>query len=473
MSRFLPNLYVDQAMKKLGMQDDSLQVKIKKYTEVGVKRLAELQNPDGSWGWWGGNKGDGRMTAYVMGGLNYALRHGYKINKESYNKGREALKRMFNQGSESLNTVADMAHTYYLIWQEKDQLLGKKVSELYKGRKNLSTQARALLLEICHGLGQKERIKTILAGLEKIATTTGKYNYWTGTRSYWWHSQDIEATALVLRALMLSRPRHRFIPGIVSYLSLKRRRGYWVSTKTTAKVINALSLYLEGTGELDPEYTGKIIADGKELRSFTVTKKDLKNWQGTIKYQAAGSGLDHEFVMSKNGQGRLYYTITLSYCNQEEIISAQGKELTLTRKYTRLVYTKDKEGEWVIKRKPFKGSLKTGEELEVSVTLKSNGNYEHLLLEDFFPQGTEVEKKEPEYYSRWCRWWYWDYSHSEARDDRMVYFLDYVYSGERTFTYILRAETPGLFHALPSVAQLMYNPEIQGNSKEDIITITE
>ncbi len=85
----------------------------------------------------------------------------------------------------------------------------------------------------------------------------------------------------------------------------------------------------------------------------------------------------------------------------------------------------------------------------------------------------EVEKKSQEYYDRWCRWWFWDYTYSEARDDRMVFFLDDVQKGKHTFTYILRAETPGLFHALPAVAQPMYNPEIQGNSQEDIITITE
>jgi len=85
----------------------------------------------------------------------------------------------------------------------------------------------------------------------------------------------------------------------------------------------------------------------------------------------------------------------------------------------------------------------------------------------------EVLKKPQDWYSRWCGWWYWGYTHSEARDDRMVYFLDYVPAGERVFTYLLRAETPGNFSALPARAELMYQPSIGGNSGETSVEIGE
>jgi uncharacterized protein YfaS (alpha-2-macroglobulin family) len=254
-------------------------------------------------------------------------------------------------------------------------------------------------------------------------------------------------------------------------LSVNRTRGYWVSTKTTAGVIRALALYLEQTGETDPDFQGTILANSRELKSFKVTKKDLNNWQGRIEYMADKE--EYQFVLKKSGKGLIYYTISLLYTLNEYPIKARGEQLTVKRKYTRLVYKMNKNGDWIVKRKPFGSTIKRGEELEVQVTLDASGSYEHLVLEDFFPQGMEVEKKSQDYYDRWCHWWFWDYTHREARDDRMVFFLDDVRKGKHIFTYILRAETPGLFHALPAVAQLMYNPEIQGNSEEDIITITE
>jgi uncharacterized protein YfaS (alpha-2-macroglobulin family) len=472
MSRFLPNLYVDQALQKLNMQDDSLHTLILKYTEKGVERLTQLQNHNGSWGWWGSSgSGDGRMTAYVISGLSYAKQHDYKINNESYQQGIRALQDMVSKFAKEHNTLSQMIYALYLT---KIPLSGNEtnwVNMLYDGRSNLSVQSLAYLLEILDGSGKKDQVATIEKLLLSKAQISGSHVYWSGDQSYWWHNQDIETTAGVLYALLKINTNFKELPGIVNYLSIKRTRGYWVSTKTTAKVIRALALYLEQTGETDPDFQGTILANNRALKSFKVTKKDLNNWQGRIEYMADKK--DYQFVLKKSGKGVLYYTVSLLYTLKECPIIARGEQLTVQRKFTRLVYTMKKNGDWIVERKSFNGAIKRGEELEVHVTLNANGRFEHLVLEDFFPQGMEVEKKSQDYYNLWCRWWFWDYTHSEARDDRMVFFLDNVQKGKHTFTYILRAETPGRFHALPAVAQLMYNPEIQGNSQEDIITITE
>jgi uncharacterized protein YfaS (alpha-2-macroglobulin family) len=475
MSRFLPNLYVDQAMQKTGLKDDSLHARILEYTREGIKRLTQMQNSDGSWGWWGSNQGDGRMTSYVLSGLWYAKNHGYAIDEKSFAQGCGALLELFSaekKGDKNdLENLAVMTYPLYLVQQDQDNLLPGLVDKLYAGRNELSSQSLGLLLEILHGLGQKERTAVVLALLEKKAVRTQTQVYWTGSSSYYWHSQDVEASAGILKALLRVKPDHPSLPGLVKYLSIKREHGYWVCTKTTAQV--ALSEYVVKTGEMAPDYQASILVNGQEVKSFKAAKSDLKNWQGTMEYLVKPDVLDHEFVVRKKGKGVVYYTISLLYCAQEDTIRARGKNLKVTREYTRLVYGMGKDEEWEVKREPFKGTLKSGEELEVKITLTSDSHYEHMMLEDFFPQGMEVEKKTQDYYNRWCHWWFWGYANSEARDDRMVFFMDYVWQGERVFTYILRAETPGLFHALPAQAQLMYNPEVRGNSKEDFVRITE
>ncbi len=472
MSRFLPNLYVDQALQKLNMQDDSLHTLILKYTENGVERLTQLQNHNGSWGWWSNSgSGDGRMTAYVISGLIYAKKNDYKINDESYRRGIRALQDMVPKYAQEHNTLSQMIYALYLTKIPLSENETNWVNILYDDRAKLSVQSLAYLLEILDGSGKKDQAATIKKLLLSKAQISGSHVYWAGDQSYWWHNQDVEVTAGVLYALLITNTSFKELPGIVNYLSVKRTRGYWISTKTTAKVIRALALYLEKTGEIDPDFQGTILANSRELKSFKVTKKDLNNWRGRIEYMADKK--DYQFVLKKSGKGVLYFTVSLLYTLKECPIMARGEQLTVQRKYTRLVYTMKKNGDWIVERKSFNGTIKRGEELEVQVILNANGRFEHLVLEDFFPQGMEVEKKSRDYYDRWCRWWFWDYTHSEARDDRMVFFLDNVQKGKYTFTYILRAETPGLFHALPAVAQLMYNPEIQGNSHEDIITITD
>jgi hypothetical protein len=53
----------------------------------------------------------------------------------------------------------------------------------------------------------------------------------------------------------------------------------------------------------------------------------------------------------------------------------------------------------------------------------------------------------------------------------MVWFLSNVHPGTTTFTYLLRAERPGLYHALPARAELMYDPKVKANSAESVVRI--
>ena len=46
-------------------------------------------------------------------------------------------------------------------------------------------------------------------------------------------------------------------------------------------------------------------------------------------------------------------------------------------------------------------------------------------------------------------------------------------AGERTFTYLLRAETPGNYRILPTSAELMYFPEVRGNGKPVRVKIAD
>ncbi len=307
------------------MRDDSLHIRILKYTETGVERLAQLQNQNGSWGWWGGSgSGDGRMTAYVISGLSYAKQHDYKIDNESYRRGIDALQDMVPEYAKEFNTLSQMIYALYLTKEPLSENLLKWVNKLYNSQAKLSVQSLADLLEILDGIGEKDQAATIKKLLLSKAQTTGQHMYWSGDQSYWWHNQDVETTAGVLYALLITNSSYKELPGIVNYLTVKRTRGYWVSTKTTAKVIRALALYLEHTGETDPDFQGTILANNRELKSFKVTKKDLNNWQGRIDYMAAEK--DYQFVLKKSGKGVIYYSVSLLYTLKEYPIKARGEQ---------------------------------------------------------------------------------------------------------------------------------------------------
>ena len=52
-------------------------------------------------------------------------------------------------------------------------------------------------------------------------------------------------------------------------------------------------------------------------------------------------------------------------------------------------------------------------------------------------------------------------------------FIDHLKEGVWQIRYEMRAETPGVFHALPVLGEAMYVPEIRCNSVEARITVAE
>jgi uncharacterized protein YfaS (alpha-2-macroglobulin family) len=65
---------------------------------AGLKRLAEFQHADGSWGWWKDDSGDLYMTAYVVTGLALAQECDVKLPKGMVQRGRDWLVGQVSQG---------------------------------------------------------------------------------------------------------------------------------------------------------------------------------------------------------------------------------------------------------------------------------------------------------------------------------------------------------------------------------------
>jgi hypothetical protein len=98
----------------------------------------------------------------------------------------------------------------------------------------------------------------------------------------------------------------------------------------------------------------------------------------------------------------------------------------------------------------------------------SDNDYTYIVFEDMKPAGCEPvalrsggERQEG----------FW--SHMELRDEKVEFFVADLRRGEHLLRYRLRAEVPGVFHALPSSVQAMYAPELRGTGDEYIMTIVD
>ena len=58
-------------------------------------------------------------------------------------------------------------------------------------------------------------------------------------------------------------------------------------------------------------------------------------------------------------------------------------------------------------------------------------------------------------------------------DEKVVIFTHNIDQGKHLLRYRLRAEIPGVFHALPTKFYAVYVPELKSNSNEHVINIVD
>ena len=243
------------------------------------------------------------------------------------------------------------------------------------------------------------------------------------------------------------------------------------STKDTAAVIFALAEHMEASGELHPDFEARVTVNGEVLKDVTMRGNALEVEPVVVDVPLTKirGGANVIRIERQGSVGNLYYSATLGYYTSGESLGATGDSLRVTREYFRLV-PKDEENLLEFVRVPLRGEVRSGEEIEVRLTLEADSEFDYLMLEDFFPAGCEVVEDKADLDQRYRYWWSY-VSNREARDEKMVFFNQYVTTGKLSFVYTLRAETPGAFHVMPARATLMYEPEVMGTSKEEHVSI--
>jgi len=68
-------------------------------------------------------------------------------------------------------------------------------------------------------------------------------------------------------------------------------------------------------------------------------------------------------------------------------------------------------------------------------------------------------------------WWY--FTHSELRDEKVALFATYLGRGTYEYTYLMRASVPGHFLTMPTYAYEMYFPEVFGRGDGGTFTVSE
>jgi alpha-2-macroglobulin len=512
MSSFLPDILVAQAVKELGLKAPAPSVELESKIAAGLQRLYQFQHDDGGWGWWETDETHPFMTAYVVAGLAQARDAGYTIDEERLERGRESLVMQLNENQNAVPAI--LAYMIYAL--ETSLKPGMPLSQaLEETRKELpanisyATQQRLrqnslyngdlapklldnvansgdqlspygdALLALAFDRMNDPRAQEFVKSLEQTVKIEGPYASWKSGREYMLDfstDNSFEATAFAVKALAHLDAKSELLPKAARWLIDRRSDGYyWTSTEQTATAIFGLTDYLKVSGELKPNYKLEVYVNGRKLAERQVTEKDVQNpLPITVTADAAQLHAGANQVrITKSGPGVLYWSAFTSYFTSRSKPAPVGATaLNLVRQYFKLVPEKD-GNQIVYTEQPIQGPLKSGDVIEVRLTVSATGDENYLQIEDPIPAGFEFAQQEGLYpLKQQPPWWDFYYTRREFHDDRAALFSTTFRRGQGQFHYLLKAVEPGTYQANPARVLSMYDPARQSSTSSMTVTIT-
>ena len=489
-NRFIPLLAVHTLINEKGaghLIEDKYKKNLNAFVLEGISRVQSMQNDDGSWGWFAGDRGNEFLTCYALSSLKRAEQMGFKISKQTVDSGLAAVYRMMNAKNNKgyVSGYAELANLLYVY-----SLYGKWNHELYaelSKRKPVSYESAFVINALTvKNIERDKQFKSknidvadeIDKAKKALLDSASKDEYgivWKSSYNPWsWQGNDSEMTAHALSALCRLKGNDDLKAQIVLSLSKRANGGIWVSTKGTGNVILSLCDYFDGVKDIGAEASEiKVLINGKNQVNIKYDPADksavsdrltryvkLSGEKGPVSFESSSAGGKGSTV-SVTVEGTLKFNpkgFTSIFKSNERSLSALNNGIDISRTFYKLKRIFDLNGaEYLIPEmiKPENG-IKSGDEIMVKVRFSSKENLDYVALEDFLPSGFEVSRVDAyggiNQYSRAERW-----------DNRMVFFFSELKAKQvYELAYTVRAELSGKFMVRPSIAGCMYEPSVQG-----------
>jgi uncharacterized protein YfaS (alpha-2-macroglobulin family) len=419
------------------------------------------------------------MSAYVVDGLTMAKRANYEVDEDRLSRGRDKLKALIDANKTDDGADIDAESRAYMIYalNESGSSDARYVNDLFNNRGNLQPYGRALLALALKDRDDMKRASTVASEIERSAQSDARGAHWPSQHKTLYgtaEANDVEATALSLKALARITPNSSVLANAARWLVATRRHGYyWNSTKETAFAIYGLTDYLKASKELAPDYSVEVYLNGEQILQKQMTSADVSSAQPFVVSRKNNDIPNSTQVrVVKHGHGVVYLSTTLTHYTSGDVVASTSPQLRITRDYLRLRIDVDNNGAPKWKVEPLAGELHSGDMLVSRVHVEGQ-QAQYLLIEDPIPSGCEqvegVSGIDLDYNDReWTDW----YSSREFRDQRTAFFLNY-FSGKTTYQTAMRVQVPGQFIVAPARVEQMYQPSIQANTAGGSLTILD
>jgi uncharacterized protein YfaS (alpha-2-macroglobulin family) len=468
-----------------------------------LKRLQGMQNGNGGFPFWLRGYPDWPfLTIHVTHALIRAKAKGFQVPEAMLQNALGYLKNIEShipsEYSESTRR-AIIAYSIYVrtVSGDADVAKAKSIYAQIGGDREPPLEGVAwiypTLASSPEAQSEVESIRRLLKNRVTETAATAHFATSYGDGNYLLLYSDRRVDALLLEGLIQDQPKSDLIAKIVRGLLGHRKRGRWGNTQENAWVLLALDKYFNTYEKITPDYVarawlGERFAGSHAFRGRTTERYNIEI---PMRY-VAEAGDKADLVIGKQGEGRLYYRIGMTYALKDLKPPPAEHGFTVERVYEAVDDPKevrrDADGTW---------RVKAGARVKVRVTMVAPTRRYHVALVDPLPAGFEpvnadlfgAQAPPPPQPSGGPRgrgpgrgapmrmmmpfWRYWGpwYEHQNLRDERAEAFTSLLWAGVHTYAYTARATTPGTFVVPPPKAEEMYHPETFGRGPGDKVIV--
>mgnify|MGYP000589699659 CR=1 FL=1 len=416
---------------------------VDKVVQQGVDRLIAMQRQDGGFGYWhGATKSNRWASSYAGLGLILASESA-TVSPSVIDAVATYLQKQLRELPKE-PTSADLEITARDLWVlalagEPQQAY---VNKLWQDPARLSSRARCFLALAEIAGGRVDVADAIMRDPTPCTVADNSWMRWRpdeGLQLLVWTAIDAEGKEAA--------------DAIVDLLQSRNPYGHWRTTWVNAWSLMALGAYAEARGEITPTTVAwsEIEPGGVEDKGEVIL--DQENPLHS-QYVPLHDGLK----LSAGADGEAYLRVRLSAKPELAPIQPVATNgLEITRFYQRVLPDGSTE--------PL-GIPRVGDLIRVDLRVNLPKDDErYLVVEDRLPSVFEAinnsfeSQAAPKAAGRTSES-AWSISHSEVRDDRVMFFFDRIYSrGTRTLTYLARCTMAGKAYAPSAKVEAMYDPD--------------
>ena len=314
--------------------------------------------------------------------------------------------------------------------------------------------------------------------------------HWESDRFSWMlPGTPVFNSAVVVYALAQLDPASPSLPLALRYLlAHQNSQKRWSSSFESAWVLMAVAKTMQGTGDYQSYYdfqatlNDDLIAEGSAMGP-----ESLDAIMATTRIDRLYPDAPNALMIERGeGSGTLYYRVDMETYQPAATAQAITRGINLQREY----YLAGEgcpaeEGCTAI------DSIKldpdnSAQFITVVLTVNLSHDMYNLMVEDFFPAGTEVLNRRlltsqnlPEAavdYFDPCDpfangWGWWFFNQAQIYDDHVLWTANYIPAGTYILTYDLLPFQRGAYQVLPARAWQYFYPEVQGTTPGDLFRI--